>query len=123
MKTWAIFLVLCAAVPATPGAAAEAQRLPLRLLYVGNNAARAADYAAFLEKHFAKVTVAKRDGFDPAKAQDADVVLLDWAQSETNVKEARSPLGKLENWSKPTVLLGSAGLLMAGQWQVIGGAG
>jgi hypothetical protein len=39
------------------------------------------------------------------------------------VDKVTSPLGKLEGWSRPTVLLGSAGLFMAGQWQLIGGAG
>ena len=70
-----------------------------------------------------KVTVAPRKGFDPAAARDTDVVLLDWSQSEDSVEKANSPFGKLEDWSKPTVLLGSAGLFMAGQWQLIGGAG
>jgi hypothetical protein len=106
-----------------PAAACGAGRIPLRVLYVGNNQARAGEFADLLRKHFARVDVARRDGFDPAAARDADVVLLDWSQSETNVQDARSPLGKLEDWNKPAVLLGSAGLFMAGQWQVIGGAG
>jgi hypothetical protein len=33
------------------------------------------------------------------------------------------PFGKQENWTMPTVLLNHAGLLVAGQWQLIGGAG
>jgi hypothetical protein len=69
------------------------------------------------------VTLADRERFDPAKAKDADVVLLDWSQHDTDVRKAKSPFGKLEDWQKPTVLLGSAGLLLAGQWQIIGGAG
>jgi len=97
--------------------------LPLRVLYVGNNRTRADEYAAFLKKHFARVTLARRDGFDPASARNLDIVLLDWSQSESDVSKAESPFGKLENWSKPTVLLGSAGLFMAGRWQLIGGAG
>ena len=71
----------------------------------------------------ATVTVAARKGFDPAAARAADVVLLDWSQSEDSVDKATSPFGKLEDWSKPTVFLGSAGLFMAGRWQIIGGAG
>ena len=51
------------------------------------------------------------------------VSLLDWSQDESRVGDAKSPFGKLEDWSKPTVLLGSAGLLLATQWQLIGGAG
>jgi hypothetical protein len=100
-----------------------AEPLPSRVLYVGNNRDRGADYEAFLKQHFAKVTVTRREGFDPTAARNADVVLLDWSQSEDSVDKAKSPFGRLEDWSKPTVLLGSAGLFMAGQWQVIGGAG
>jgi hypothetical protein len=103
--------------------AMAAEPLPLRVLYVGDDRDRGADYEAFLKQHFANVTVARRAGFDPAAARDADVVLLDWSQSEDSVDKAKSPFGKLEDWSKPTVLLGSAGLFMAGQWEVIGGAG
>ena len=121
---WHISLLgLVLGVVGTEGPAAAADPLPLRVLYVGNDRDRAADYEAFLKQHFAKVTTARRDGFDPAKARDADVVLLDWSQSEGPVDKAVSPFGKLEDWSRPTVLLGSAGLMMAGQWQLIGGAG
>jgi hypothetical protein len=113
------------------GAAAEAAEaieavLPLHVLYVGNaKSPRADDYLGFLRKHFKQVTGADRERFDPSAraAKDADVVLLDWSQSETDVRKAKSPLGKREDWSRPTVLLGSAGLLLAGQWQLIGGAG
>jgi hypothetical protein len=121
---WHISLFgLALGVAGAAGPAAAAEPLPLRVLYVGNDRDRAADYESFLKQHFAKVAVARRDGFDPAAARDADVVLLDWSQAEGPVDKARSPFGKLEDWSRPTVLLGSAGLFMAGQWQVIGGAG
>jgi hypothetical protein len=123
MKSWAMLCGLLPGVLAAPAAAAGGERLPLRVLYVGNDKARAADHAEFLRKLFERVTVAARDGFEPAAARDADVVLLDWSQSETEVTKARSPLGEPETWSKPTVLLGSAGLLLAGRWQIIGGAG
>ena len=121
---WHIFLLgLVLGTVGTDRPAAAAEPLPLRVLYVGNDRDRAADYEAFLKQHSAQVMVARRDGFDPAQARDADVVLLDWSQSEGPVDKAISPFGKPEDWSKPTVLLGSAGLFMAGQWQVIGGAG
>jgi hypothetical protein len=121
---WHIPLLgLALGVVGAGGPAVAAEPLPLRVLYVGNDRDRSADYEAFLKKHFAKVTVAPRKGFDPAAARDADVVLLDWSQSEDSVDKVTSPLGKLEGWSRPTVLLGSAGLFMAGQWQLIGGAG
>jgi len=123
MKWYILLLGLALGEVGAGGPAAAAEPLPLRVLYVGNDGDRAADYEAFLKRHFAKVTVATRKGFEPSAARDADVVLLDWSQSEGPVDKASSPFGKLEDWSKPTVLLGSAGLLMAGQWQLIGGAG
>jgi len=123
MKWHISLLGLAMGVAGTAGPAAAAEPLPLRVLYVGNDRDRAADYEAFLKQHFAKVTTTRRDGFDTAAARDADVVLLDWSQSEGPVDKAVSPFGKLEDWSKPTVLLGSAGLFLAGQWQLVGGAG
>ena len=120
---WHVPLFGLALAVAAGGPAAAAEPLPLRVLYVGNDRDRGADFESFLKQHFAKVTVARRDGFDAATARDADVVLLDWSQSEDSVDKASSPFGKLEDWSRPTVLLGSAGLFMAGQWQLIGGAG
>ena len=42
--------------------------------------------------------MAPRKGFDPAAARDADVVLLDWSQSEGSVDKASSPFGKLEGY-------------------------
>jgi hypothetical protein len=123
MKWFIVLFGVVLGVSGTAGPAAAAAPLPLRVLYVGNDRDRAADYESFLKPHFARVTVARRDGFDPATARDADVVLLDWSQSEGPVDKASSPFGQLEGWPKPTVLLGSAGLFMAGQWQLIGGAG
>jgi len=123
MKWHIPLLGLAISVFGVAGPAVAADPLPLKVLYVGNDRDRAADYESFLKRHFAKVTVARREGFDPAAARDADVVLLDWSQSEDEVDKATSPFGKLEDWSRPTVLLGSAGLFMAGQWQIIGGAG
>ena len=123
MKWHLPLLGLALGVVGAGGPAMAAEPLPLRVLYVGNSRDRATDHEAFLKQYFDKVTVAPRKGFDPAAARDADVVLLDWSQSEGPVDKASSPFGKLEGWSKPTVLLGSAGLFMAGQWQLIGGAG
>jgi|SRR5208282_2895526 len=98
----------------------------LRVLYVGNtNSARAADFAAFLSTNVAHVEIAARNGFDPAKAAPFDVVLLDWSQSDSRGQfpPQKSPLGERNAWTKPTVLLGSAGLHMAIVWDVKGGFG
>jgi hypothetical protein len=52
-------------------------------------------------------------------------VLLDWPQSGTmrgNWLDG-APLGNREDWDKPTVLLGSAGLNLAVVWKLKGGSG
>ena len=122
-RTAILFLLLLTGVGSASGADREAV-VPLSVLYVGNSKSpRAGDYESFLKKYFRQVRVANREGFDPATAKSADVVLLDWSQSDADVRKAKSPFGKLEDWNRPTVLLGSAGLLLAGQWQIIGGAG
>jgi hypothetical protein len=53
-------------------------------------------------------------------------VLLDWSQSDVDLAkmaELESPLGPREKWNTPTVLLGSAGLLLAAPWELIGSYG
>ncbi len=124
MNYGTILVIVAVLGISTTTAAANEAVLPLHVLYIGKaRGDRATDYAAFLKKHFKKVTLSERIGFDPATTKGADVVLLDWSQDESNVREAKSPFGKLEDWSRPTVLLGSAGLLLATQWELIGGAG
>jgi hypothetical protein len=99
-------------------------RLPQRLLFVGNaQTQRTREFVAFFRKHFARVDVAEREGFDPGRARQADVVVLDWSQRDPRSKPPKSPLGKRELWDRPTVLLGSAGHLLAGAWEVRGGSG
>ena len=98
----------------------------LKVLYVGNaTSVRAADFKAFLSTNVARVGVAARVGFDPAQASQFDVVLLDWPQSESKGQfpPKKSPLGERNAWTKPMVLLGSAGLHMAIVWDIKGGFG
>src|SRR5262245_12478911 len=85
------------------GSVAFAQeKLPQKVLYVGNaGSERANEYAAFLKERFAGVEVADREGFDPAKAEKADVVLLDWSQRDKRTTPTRSPLGPRDRWQKP----------------------
>ncbi|HLN28752.1 MAG TPA: hypothetical protein VK395_13490 [Gemmataceae bacterium] len=124
MKLQACLLALCILGPWTSAAPAAEPKLPLHVFYVGSGPkARVDAFAEFLKSHFTRVSMASRDGFKTAQAQDADVVLLDWSQAEGDSRKATSPFGKVEEWSKPTVLLDSAGLIMAGQWQIFGGAG
>jgi hypothetical protein len=98
----------------------------LKVLYLGNaTSARAADFKAFLSTNVARVDVAWRATFDPVLASQFDVVLLDWPQSESKGQfpPKKSPLGERNAWTKPMVLLGSAGLHLAIVWDVKGGFG
>jgi hypothetical protein len=75
-----------------------------------------------LRKHFRQVQAAERKGFEPRRAADFDVALLDWSQSDRGDGKA-SPLGPKDSWTRPTVLLGSAGLLLAEAWEIHGAIG
>ena len=99
------------------------KKLSLSVLYVGNpSTPRGKAYTEFLTRHFRKVEAAERKGFDPKTAEPFDVVILDWSQQERPEKPT-SPFGPKESWSKPTVLLGSAGLLLADAWEIVGTIG
>lgn len=102
-------------------------KLPLRVLYLGNpGTPRMDSYAAFLTERFAAAETRPREGFDPAAAAAFDVVLLDWSQQDVDLGDMahlRSPLGPRAAWAKPTVLLGSAGLLIASEWRTTGAYG
>jgi len=99
----------------------------LKVLYVGEPAttARAKQFTGFLEKNVGRIQAVERHQFTQAQATDFDVVLLDWPQSGSSDQERRqpAPLGERSTWSKPTVLLGSAGLNLAVVWKVRGGSG
>ncbi len=99
----------------------------LRVLYVGDaDNARATHFRGFLKYNVGSIEVASRKDFKPSDAAGFDVVLLDWPQSNSaqdDRKSGRSPLGERDEWSRPTVLLGSAGLNLAVVWKVRGGSG
>jgi hypothetical protein len=106
-----------------PGTAGE-PRLPLRVVYLGNeNTPRATEFVDFLRTRFEQVAERNRDDLDLDSIGAFDVLLLDWSQSDSGSAKAVSPLGSRDRWSMPTVLLGSAGHLLATPWQIIGGAG
>lgn len=105
----------------------------LRVAFVGTpDSARTKDFAEFLGRKFAKVDVVPRERCKPELLAAADVVVLDWPQDEgvnkwmnekEKDKEHTCPLGPRESWTKPTVLIGSAGLNLACAWAVKGGFG
>jgi hypothetical protein len=98
----------------------------LKVLYLGDpDTPRSRDYISFLQPKVAKVQALSRSKFNPSQAADFDVVLLDWPQTGTTQQEWKqpSPLGPRDQWKKPVVLLGSAGLNLAVVWKVRGGSG
>jgi hypothetical protein len=132
-----IALTLTLAAGGSAVAADDSSRMGhLRVLYVGNTGTeRGRSYVKFLDEKFALVSAVDRRKFDPGSLPDVDVVVLDWSQSDIdyNSRAARnpagwesdlkSPLGERSRWTKPTVLLGSAGHLLAAPWKVVGGSG
>ena len=95
---------------------------PLSVLYIGD---RPGEFAPLLKEHFARVDTITLGAFKPRQEEVFDVVVLDWPQSH-QMRGAwldGSPLGKREDWHKPTVLLGSAGLNLAVAWKLYGGSG
>ena len=107
-----------------PAAFAD-EKQDLSVLYVGNvDTPRAQAFAEFLRQNFRKAETAARGGFDPKQAEGFDVVLLDWSQADRgDLTTNASPLGPRDSWTRPTVLLGSAGLLIATPWQTNGAYG
>ncbi len=95
---------------------------PLSVLYIGN---RPGEFAPLLKAHFARVDTMTLGAFHPGNEAVFDVVLLDWPQSgqQRGAWLDGAPLGRRENWHKPTVLLGSAGLNLAVAWKLYGGSG
>ena len=126
MKCLSKIAGIAAALLALTGGARAADLEKLKVLYIGEpGTPRAQHFTGFVGKNVAKVETASRKDFKPADADEFDVVLLDWPQSQIAREEraARSPLGGRAAWSKPTVLLGSAGLNLAVVWKVRGGSG
>lgn len=95
----------------------------LKVLYVGSE--RAPAYVDFLTGKVARIEAKSRADFKVGDAAAFDVVLLDWPQGEETreMRKLKSPLGRREEWEKPTVLLGSAGLNLAVAWKLKGGSG
>ena len=124
MKSTLLVFGLAAAIGwGSQGMAAE-PRLPLHVMYLGNEGKpRATEFVDFLRTRFEQVTEKNRGDLDFESVSAFDVVLLDWSQSDAESEKAVSPLGPRMQWSKPTVLLGSAGHLLATPWEIVGGAG
>jgi hypothetical protein len=109
---------------AVAAAAQAPERIDLHLLFVGEtaHAGRAREFTTFLAERFASVAATTHERYTPAALADVDVVLLDWHQDGSKGR-GPSPLGPFEEWHKPLVLLGSAGMDTAVAWNVFGGVG
>ena len=116
---------LLALAPFAAAQDASPTKSPLRLLYVAepgdDHALRMEALTGFLAARCTRVEVVRHGELDPLRVARADVVLLDWHQGGD--RSAPSPLGARDAWTKPTVLLGSAGLNNAKAWEALGGSG
>ena len=121
---WLGCILVCGSLLLGKSAAAELSEL--RLLYIGDiGSPREKAFTSFLRDHAAEVKTAPRGETAPAEASRVDVVLLDWPQSgfAREQRKSSSPLGERGQWTKPTLLLGSAGLNLAVVWKVRAGSG
>ena len=124
MKPLAVLLGIVFALAGYSTHAADLGKL--KVLYVGDpETARAKQFEEFLRQKLGRVQVASRSTFKPAEANEFDVVLLDWPQSggAYEGRQIHAPLGERADWTRPTVLVGSAGLNLAVAWKVRGGSG
>ena len=102
---------------------AEAARpIALRVLYAGNpESDRAADFEKLLKEHVAAVEIADYRKFEPAHADDFDVVIFDWSSTYPRDEDGKINWGKEHRFSppqppkltrefrRPAVLIGAAG--------------
>jgi hypothetical protein len=111
------------AISRAPRAAgADPAKIELRVLYAGNPGSdRMADFKQLLEQHFTAVGTADYSAFNPADADNYDVVIFDWTsiypRDENGKIKAEEPmqmnqptppaLGK--DFARPTILIGGAG--------------
>ena len=134
MKCTTIVALLLSMSGSCAALGGEENASTLRVLYIGNkDTDRGRAYAKFLGEKFHLVGASDRKAFDPRADFRADVVVLDWSQSDIEHPQVRapggyeshlkSPLGERAHWGMPTVLLGSAGHLLAAPWKTFGGSG
>jgi hypothetical protein len=118
------WLIAVALVGLAQTSATAVDRIPLNVLYLARNGDedRTHAFEQLFSQRFQSCTVEQRESFRTENLDGVDVVILDWSQSERSGNPV-SPVGPLEEWSTPTVFLGSAGLLMADAWHLIGDAG
>ncbi|HKQ39204.1 MAG TPA: hypothetical protein VJ063_14095, partial [Verrucomicrobiae bacterium] len=82
MRVWGVLLV---ALLTTAFASEPVRTLDqLKVLYVGDrDSSRATHFQGFLKHNVGRIEVASRKDFKPSDADEFDVVLLDWPQSNS----------------------------------------
>ncbi|HEU4418530.1 MAG TPA: hypothetical protein VFT55_06295 [Planctomycetota bacterium] len=101
----------------------------LHVAFVGDlESERGADFVKFLRQHFARVDSVERSKCTPDQLRTAHVIVLDWPQqvmawTQDKDKPRHNPLGELLRWDRPAVLIGSAGLNLAADWNLPGTQG
>src|SRR5438552_12089706 len=113
MKAIKVLLVGAVSALFLHGSANAVELDKLKVLYLGDQGTpRAQQFAGFLKLNVGRVEAVSRVTFKPEQADEFDVVLLDWPQSDLarDDRLRRAPLRDRAAWTKPTVPLGSAGL-------------
>jgi hypothetical protein len=101
----------------------------LHIAFVGElEKPRGADFVQFLRQQFTRVDAVELGTCKPEQLRTADVVVLDWPQqvmawSQDKTMARHNPLGQLGRWDRPTVMIGSAGLNLAADWNLPGTEG
>jgi hypothetical protein len=111
MKPFVFLAALAAAVaavaqePTDPASrpASAAEKLPVRVLYVGDpSQARTQEFVALLSASFTSVVAAPRRTLEAAAESAFDVVIVD-------APRGHEPPAVAPEWRRPTILVGSAG--------------
>lgn len=110
-----------ALAPLALAVVAPLQDDPLAVAFIGaEDSARTDSFIEFLDESFGDSRFIPRDAVTSQALEGIDVVVLDWQQSDPS---DHNPLGERDDWTLPTVLIGSAGLNVAKTWHVRGGSG
>lgn len=132
------FRLLIIVLLSSSGILAAADLKNLRIVYLtdGLRPGRSEAFSAWLTplaRSFTIVTYSRTKTPTAGELAQGDVVMLDWDQASLRddtrdswpEQAARfpNPLGKRATWGTPTVLLGSAGLMVSHTWAVAGDRG
>lgn len=132
------FRLLIIALLSSSGIIAAAELKNLRIVYLTDELrpGRSEAFSAWLKpfaRSFTIVTYSRTKTPTADELAQGDVVMLDWHQRSLDdgtrdswpEQAARfpNPLGKRATWGTPTVLLGSAGLMVGHSWAVAGDRG